>query len=220
MHGLCHIGRLGQKISHHKDICACSGGPSNGLLVDPAIHLDPRLGFASDFLHLADARLDELLTAPSRIDRHDQNQVCNREHSIKGGSGRPWIDRDSYLYAQIMQSLAKPVGMGGCLRVEDHSGASRLNEGPEMSLRRVSHKVHFKGNMNTRSQVFDELGSKGDGRHKLAIHDIEVNPISPGSLQADDSFIESSVVKRQDRRRDHDANCQPPLGARPSLLGS
>ena len=79
---------------------------------------------------------------------------------------------------------------------------SRLAEGFQIGVRRRDHQVDIERDFDMRTQGFDDIWAKRDVRHKMAVHDVNMQPIGACGLDGARLFAKLSKIRGQQRRSD------------------
>ena len=78
------------------------------------------------------------------------------------------------------------------------SSRAGLRERLQQNLRLAAHQVNIKEEiLGVRPHGGDDVGAEGDVRHKLAVHDVEVQPVGAGPFGAGGFFAQAGEIGGQ-----------------------
>ena len=83
----------------------------------------------------------------------------------------------------------------------DHVGAG-LGERLQIGVARRDHQMDVEDLVGMRPQRLHDVGADGDIGHKVAVHDIDMDPVGPGHIDRADLFTQFGEVGGQNRRGD------------------
>ena len=106
-----------------------------------------------DFFEL---RLDELLAAEARIDRHDEDHVEVLQELFDHREARAGIQCDAGLAAGSLDLLHDAVAVLGCLDVERDDVRAGLSEGLDLRLGMLDHQVDIEDALRCLAQALDD----------------------------------------------------------------
>lgn len=94
--------------------------------------------------------------------------------------------------------------MGAGLHMDDESTASGFHVSVGENIRCEHHEVSLERLLGVSPSGGDHVGSKGEIRHELPVHDVPLEVIDTGLVERFDLLTETGEVARQDRRNDLD----------------
>mmetsp|Transcript_67334 Transcript_67334/g.147544 ORF Transcript_67334/g.147544 Transcript_67334/m.147544 type:complete len:243 (-) Transcript_67334:81-809(-) len=178
---------------------------------DATVDLNPgvdTLGIAHgaqvlDLLHL---RLDELLAAEARVDRHDEHQVHNIQHVLDRLQAGARVQHHTGLAAVVLDHVDDTVQVDGRLLLSVHRNnvGTSLGEVGDALLRLHNHQVAIQDLVRHRANGINDQGADGDVGHKAAIHHVDVHPIAASLINSLDLLAQLGKVSGQDGGRHDD----------------
>lgn len=189
---------------------SCSGAFGGGLGINSAIDFKakPQAQFASPCCCLLDFwkhLFNEVLATKAGVNGHNEKQIDLCKERFDCGDGRGRIDDEPDLHTQgtdfpeqrwdasfEFDMDRKEICAGGCKRLEEYLWSG-------------THQVHVERPACQRAQLFQQSRSEGQVRHKMPIHDVQMEPVSSRFFGARDFGAESRVIGRKQRRRDDHA---------------
>ena len=93
---------------------------------------------------LVELRLDELLAAEARVDRHDEDHVEILQELLNHREARARIQRDTRLAPGSLDLLHDAVAVLSRLDVEGDDVGTGLSKGLNLRLGMLDHQVHVK----------------------------------------------------------------------------
>ena len=199
-----HVNGLKQTCAGHKSIRAGAGTIGTGLVVDAAVHADAvgQILFTSPsrcLLNLGQAFADEFLSAETGIDRHHQQEINLVEKWLSSGNCRGRIDGKANFLAKRFYFLDERRNLVTEFDVNDHFIRPGFGKGFKQDFRPGTHEVNVEKQFGERADGFDDLRTEGNVWHEVTIHDVEMQPISTGSLRAFGPLTEASMVRGEQR---------------------
>ncbi len=80
--------------------------------------------------------------------------------------------------------------------------AAGLGEGFEVGIARRNHQMGIEDLFGVRPHRLDHVGAIGNVGHEMAVHDVEMNPVSAGLVDRADLFSQFGKIRRQNGGRD------------------
>ena len=145
---------------------------------------------------LWDAVGDEGLSAESRVDGHDENEVGlieERHEPLDGGLG---VDGDPDLQALFFYPLHRGMDVPFGFAVDGDGVALRVDEGVDVSDGVVDHQVGIEESVRVSSDGLDYRRSERYVGDEHPVHNIEVDPVRAGLVCPGDLLAESGEVCR------------------------
>ena len=187
-----------------------AGALGGGLEVNAAVHPDviaeplftPPGG---GLLHLGQGLVNERLAPEPGVDRHDQEEVNLLQVGLNHSDGRWGVDGKAHLLAQ---RLDLPEKRGdGIAQLDVHANLIRtsLRKRFKQNLRLGTHQVHVEKRPRQGAHGPDQVRAERDVRHEMAVHDVQVQPISAGGVDPFSFFGEPAVIGCQQGRRNNHA---------------
>ncbi len=88
--------------------------------------------------------------------------------------------------------------------VDDQRVGPGLGKRVQEPIRLLDHQVDFQGNRGDRPQPADDHGTKREVWYEVAVHDVNVNPVSPRGHDLSHLLSQPALVGRQDRGGEFD----------------
>jgi hypothetical protein len=194
----------------HEYVRARLGTALDGLLVNPAVDLQPDLGAALGHQGAGAAQLgqhdvEEMLAAETRLDGHQQQhvdlgqQVLVRLHRRTRVDGEPGAGTRGADGAQGADRGVNGLGVNGDVA---RAGLGVLRRPP---VRLVDHQVAVNRQRGVLEQRFDDGQAQGQVRHEVVVHDVHVQPVGDGGHRGG-LVGQPGEVRGQNARRDLDAH--------------
>ncbi len=178
--------------SDDEDVDTETAGEFGGLAVDPAVDVDlatERLVaeqaargeqlVAGDVLH-------ELLAAETGLDGHHHHDVEQLPVGLEGAQRRGRFHGQ----ARRATGRADPSQGRGDLLLDLDVDRDRVAAGVEelldVAARLADHQVRVERELRPRSEVLDGLGAERQVRDEVAVHDVEMDAVGTGLLDAAD----------------------------------
>ena len=136
----------------------------------------PRGGLLNLRQHLRDERL----SAEARIHRHHQQQIDLLEIRLRLRDAGGRIHGETDLHAEradLPQQLRHAIRQ---LDVDGQLVRARLGERFEENLRLRTHQVNVEEHLRQRTNRAHHLGTEGNVRDKMPVHDVQVQPLRAG----------------------------------------
>ncbi len=178
------------------------GGVGGG---DAAVDLDVDRAAANQRAHrgdLVELRLDEALAAEAGIDRHDQHEIDQVDDVLQRGDRRAGIERDAGLLAERADRLQRAVHVRTGLDMHGDDVGAGFGEGIQIGIARRDHQMHVEALLADRADRLHHARADRDVGHEMAVHDIDMDPVGAGGLDATDFVTQFGEVGRKNRRRD------------------
>jgi hypothetical protein len=195
------------------------GAALDGLLVDPAVDLEPDLSAALGHQGAGPAELgqhdvQEVLAAETRFHGHQQQHVDLGQQVLVGLHRGAGIDG---------QPGARARGANGAqgadrgvhrLGVDRHVARADLGVLRSPPVRLLDHQVTVDRQRGVLEQRLDHRQAQGQVRHEVVVHDIHVQPVGDAGHRGG-LVGEPGKVRGQDARGDlnaHSPECRLPAG--------
>ena len=197
-----------QRGTDDEDVDAEAAGEFGRLTVDPAVdvHLTPECLVAEQAARgeqlVAGDVFHELLPAEPGLDRHHHHDVEQLPVRLEGAQGR------GRFHGQARRATGRadpPQGRGDLLLdldVDRDRVAAGVEELLDVAARLADHQVRVERELRPRSKVLDGLGTERQVRDEVAVHDVEMDAVGTGLLDAADRVGEVREVGVEDARRD------------------
>src|SRR6266568_2828365 len=177
----------------------CRHDQRRGPGIDASVDLDLDLrGHRAQTSDLLRAVRDEFLAAESGLHRHHVDQVDVWQDLAQVFDRRRGVDRHACVHAQLLDRLHRSVQRTRSLHLYLDQSCSRLCERLEKQLGSQDHEVGFDGQRCCFAHRLDDKRTEGEVRHEVAVHDIDLDPVSARGLRLLDLFGETTDVSRQD----------------------
>lgn len=174
----------------------------DGLGIDAAIDFDDsrriaglfqeRLGLAD----LIDGIGNELLAAEAGVDAHDEDHVQLPGQAGQSRYGGRRVEGDAAFHAGFVDLLQDPVEMGaGFLMNRDVLDASS-GQAVDVGFRMFYHEMGIEGQLGAAAQSLDDGDAKGQVRHEMAVHQVEMDTICPLPFDILNVFSQAGEVRR------------------------
>ena len=138
----------------------------------------PSLG---DFLK---RRRNELLPTESWIHRHHQQEIGVRDDCLEGADRRGRVQRHSSLSAKLLDGLYRAMQVRAGFHVDRQVIGARIHEPLDEGFWVGHHQVDVEGQLRDFPQRFHDGWPNGEVWNKVSVHDIDVQEVSPTSLDA------------------------------------
>ena len=154
-------------------------------------------------LDLGNRLMDEFLPAETGVHRHDQKRIDLlqvRQHMTDRGrriDGKPGFFSERTDLPQERHDLLAKFNVDIDLVCAGFGKRFQQNFGAR------THQVNIEKHLRDRPHRFDHLWAKGKIWHKMAVHDVEVQPLGIGFADARGLFSEAAKISRKKRRRDN-----------------
>ena len=176
-HAASRHNRVGTSLDHHPGI----------LRGDTAVNLNPRVdtpGIAHGLQHprLLDLARDELLSAESGVDTHQQHQVDVLKHVLNRGQRRGRVEHDTSLAAEVLDLVHASMQVGGraLLGVDRDDIRASLGKVRNALLRLDNHQMAIQRLVGDGAERVHNQRSNRDVRDKATVHHVDVHPVAPG----------------------------------------
>jgi len=127
---------------------------------------------------------------------HDEHQIQQVQDVFEQEDRFGGVERHTCLSATGFDLLDDPVQVrAGLLMDGDHIRAS-LDERFDVLLRGGDHQMGLKRQAGTAPHGLDNHGSHGDVRHKMAIHDIDLDALRARGLDGSHLLAQAREVRR------------------------
>ena len=146
-------------------------------------------------------RRNELLSAETRIDRHDERHVDICHKFFEHDERRRRIERDARPAAERFDLLYEAMGMTHRLDMKGDDVRTSLGEGSDLRFRTLDHQMHIKNRRRAFAKRLHDGSTQRDVRHKSAVHDIDMDVLRPGSFNALHLIGKMREIRRENRRR-------------------
>lgn len=153
-----------------------------------------RVDHLAQTLNLVYRRLNELLTSKAWIDGHDEYHVGIGKdffHCRKWGRG---IQRNAGFHSGSMYLLDGAVQMKACLGMNGHHRCSQFGGSFDELLWMHHHEVNIHLFLATSAHGIEHGEAERDVRYKLAVHDVEVEPVGFATVNHFDLAFEMKKV--------------------------
>lgn len=199
--GRDHVGLLEEEGACNEDVGSGFDADAGGIVVDAAVDGDGELFAMSvrpfrDERYLGDAVGDEGLSAESRVDGHDENEVGlieERHEPLDGGLG---VDGDPHLQSLFSYLLYRGMDVPFGFAMDGDGVAPRVGEGVDVSDGVVDHQVGIEESVRVSSDGLDHRRSERYVGDEHPVHNIEVDPVRAGLVCPGDLLAESGEVCR------------------------
>src|SRR5258705_2912518 len=125
----------------------------------------------------------KVLVPETRIDGHYQDLVHIRQNFFEHDCGRRGVYCYTRALSQPLDSLHCAMQIVVAFPMDEKRIGSCVNKLVEKNVRVSDHHVYLKLQICNPSERLDDWCTHRDVRHKVSIHDIDVNSISPGTLR-------------------------------------
>ena len=210
---MTHIHRLIQGIAGNDDIGAGAGGPLDGFHVNTAIHSNIHwqcpspalfgmtLRLMKNFRDLWQDFLHEHLAAEPGMYGHAQYFVKRPPVGIKGPGRGFRIQSQSGPHA-FRADTAQSVGH---VALQFDMDQERICPGLDKLIHKMvgpgQHEMHAERYPDTAMRHTDDVRSHTDIRHKMAVHDIQMQGIPTRGLGLQRRFLETAEISSQQGRQ-------------------
>jgi hypothetical protein len=99
--------------------------------------------------------------------------------------------------AELPHPPERAVQVLAGLGVHDQQAAARLDHGVEDPGRLVHHEVGLERDVHERAGGGDDVGTEGEVRHEVAVHDVPLDAVDAGLLQIDAGVAQVGEVRGQ-----------------------
>ena len=148
-----------------------------------------------------------ILSAESRIDRHQQNDIDLVDHVVEPIERSGWIEHQPRLATGVADELDGPVDMLRSFGMKTDVGCAGLREIHHQGIHRHHHQMHIDGRLDAGvAQRLAHDGTHGKIRHVVIVHDVEMDPVRTCGENRFDLFAQSRKVRGKNRGRDDDAH--------------
>ncbi len=188
--------------ARYQNVGARLSNVDRSICVDPAVDLDIafRLELFNHVIQHVDfpkLRLDELLPAEARIDRHNQDQIGELDKLFDRRQRSPGVERHARFATEIMNLLNGAMSMIGSLDVKRDDVRSGVGEGFKLRLGVLDHQMNVEGRGRNFSERFDDGRTDRNVGDKTAVHHVDVNVIGAGIDDAFNVLGKVREVRRQ-----------------------
>jgi hypothetical protein len=183
----------------HENICAGGGESRRGLRRDAAIHLKVDVASVDhrpDAPNLLDLRWNESLAAEARVYAHHEDQVDSVEDVLDDVFWCARIKRNACFLTERADLLKRPVEMRPRFGMDGNDVRACLCERLKIRVRRLDHEMNIEGLLRPRADAFDEARPKRDVGHEMAVHDVDMNPVTSGLVDRSDLLAEAGEIGR------------------------
>src|SRR5580658_1868394 len=136
------------------------------------------------------------------VDRHDQHLVNLGENLFQYGSRGGRVNRDANTFAESPYVLHRAMQVGVAFPMHQKRIRSGLDEFLNIQIRIRDHEVRFEWQSSDSPYRSYNRSSHGDVGNKMAIHHVDVYPISSGTLGVAYLGAESGEIRGEYRRGD------------------
>lgn len=183
-------------------LTAFAGGGKIDATID--FEAEREISFTSprvDLLKLGQHVGAERLTAEPGLDRHDEHEIDVAQERFDGGGGRVGVEHDAALAAEFTDAPERGGVIVGRLDVDADEVGTGLGEGFDVAVRRVEHQVGIEEGFDAvAAKGGDGLGAEGEIRDKMAVHDIDVQPVEAEFFDQACACGKMRVIAGEDRR--------------------
>ncbi|CAM3226559.1 hypothetical protein DEDE109153_05420 [Deinococcus deserti] len=124
-----------------------------------------------------EAGRDKLLTAKTRIDTHDQDQVDIGQHGPERFEGRAGIQGDTRFLAQFADLLHCAVQMRGGLHMDRQAVSTSFGKVAQIAFRVLDHQVDVHEQRTGPPGCGQNRQPEADIRHEGAVHHVYMRPV-------------------------------------------
>ena len=172
---------------------------------DAAVDLDvdwPSGSHGAQVAHLLDSFWNEFLSAEAGIDRHHQDQVHEIDDALDTCFRRARIHGDAHPLAECADRLQRAMDVRAGFDMHSDDVGARFGEGLEIRIARRDHQMHVERFLGVRPDRFDDIRADRNVRHEMTVHDVDMNPVSAGSIDRAHLLAELREIGSEDRRGD------------------
>lgn len=174
----------------------------DGLGIDAAIDFDDsrriaglfqeRLGLAD----LIDGIGNELLAAEAGVDTHDEDHVQLPGQAGQSRYGGRRVEGDAAFHAGFVDLLQDPVEMGAGFLMDRDVLDAGSSQTVDVGFRMFYHEMGIEGQLGAAAQGLDDRDAKGQVRHEMAVHQVEMDTICPLPFDVLNVFSQAGEVRR------------------------
>lgn len=170
-----------------KDIDTRSDERRGGGKGDASIDLDESLGArAADevarLAHLVERVDDKGLPAKTRVDGHDEHHVDVTDDVGQLRHGCGGVEGNATTHTRLVYLVDGAVEVGAGFVVDGHHIGTQVGNLTDVAFGAFNHQVDVEGLAASTGHGLQNRESKGDVRHKGAVHHIEVEPVGTGGI--------------------------------------
>ena len=147
-------------------------------------------------------QINKFLSAKAWVDRHNANQITQiqKMRDTVGGCSR--VQRHPSFHACTTNGLQRAVNMRARLNMRGQNICPCIRIGINIGVNRRDHQMHIHDRFYMRPKGLHRRRAKGEVRHKMPIHDIDMHPIRPLRLNGADLCTKIGKIRRENRRGD------------------
>src|SRR5436853_3684843 len=155
---------------------------------------------AATFNHTAQAtdlvktRADEGLAAKARIDAHQENVINIRQGFFNSDQRRQRIEHDARTTAEVAYGGQRPVQVGDGFDVDRDQVRAGAREVGNVAVGVGDHQMAVKRQPCRFARGFDNERADSNVRHKMPIHDVDVNQARAAALGSLNLFAEPREI--------------------------
>ncbi len=183
------------------------------LQIDSSIHANAIVEFIfsppiSNLLDFGQGFMDEFLAAETRVHCHNEDEVNFVQKRLEERDGCGRIDSKAHFFAKLFDFPDERFHFLAKFHMDDNLVRARFGKRFQKDFRARTHEMNIKKKIGgQRTDGFYHLRAKGNIGNKMAVHDVEMQPISLGMSRSGGSFSKGGVVGcKQGRRNNHGIN--------------
>ena len=185
---LCWVGSTEDVVACYKDIGSCIFQLTACLQVHSAINLDESFAASTveqltQLSYFLQSVWDELLSAETWIDTHQQNQVDVGYYVLQYGNRSGRIERNTSFHTGFVNLSDNAMQVRASFVVDIHQIGSKFFYFVYELLGLHNHQMHIQRLLADASNMLQHGKPKGNVGHENAVHNIDVEPIGTALIE-------------------------------------
>ena len=149
---------------------------------------------------------DEGLPSKAGVDGHDQDALQVGQHPFDGTDRSRRVERDARFGPGIFDLVQQPMQVIRRFGMDRDDIAAEFGKLHDELLRVLDHQMCVERHIGNRAQRFDQRRAEGDIRHKMTVHNIDVDVVGAGFSEIGRRLSEGPEICGQNGRCDFDCH--------------